>query len=62
MNKQWPALILAHILPNTSIDLLVIYRVAMAEPVTLENGNKSPMFEASDSEGNNHNLNDLLEG
>ena len=34
----------------------------MAEPVTLENGNKSPMFEASDSEGNNHNLNDILEG
>ena len=34
--------------------------IAMAEPITLENGDRSPTFNAPDSKGKNHNLEEIM--
>ena len=45
---------------NESLDLLSLSGVAMAEAITLETGDKSPLFDALDSKGERHNLTDLI--
>ena len=45
---------------NESLDLLSLSGSAMAEAITLETGDKSPLFDALDSKGERHNLTDLI--
>ena len=47
--------------PNESLDLLSLSGTTMSEPVTLENGDKSPTFDTLDSKGNQHKLTDILD-
>ena len=61
MNKSIIEDILSMKNNNTRVDLLVIFGISMADPVNLENGDDSPMFEAQDSQGNTHNLKEILD-
>ena len=45
---------------NESLDLLSHSGGAMAEAITLESGDKSPLFDAPDSKGEHHNLTELI--
>ena len=45
---------------NESLDLLSHSGRAMAEAITLESGDKSPLFDAPDSKGEHHNLTELI--
>lgn len=45
---------------DESLDLLSLLGHTMAEPITLENGDKSPLFDAPDSRGEQHNLTEIL--
>ena len=46
--------------PNESLDLLLLRGIAMAEPVTLVNGDISPKFSALDSKGIKHDLDEIM--
>ena len=46
--------------PNESLDLLLLRGIAMAEPVTLANGDISPKFSALDSKGIKHDLDEIM--
>ena len=45
---------------NESLDLLLLRGIAMAEPVTLANGDISPKFSALDSKGIKHDLDEIM--
>tara|TARA_B110001452_G_scaffold252548_1_gene242507 strand:+ start:1001 stop:1570 length:570 start_codon:yes stop_codon:yes gene_type:complete len=60
MNKRGTAGFIVYDIVNERLDLLPPRAIAMAEPITLETGDLSPTFNAPDSKGKNHNLEDIM--